>query len=321
MVCHHSFIRKKQSIGFSDFLAFYRFILGKKNRSQLIEEKAVCRKTLSSVFITFFNKPLPPDAVNKIFPLSFSRFWVLSLDGTWLRRFGVIMIYWNQTDGKCLWWSWEKSESYLALGSGLQAVTSQTGIDHLPKGVVSDWKGSIVYGVATYLGSIPHQRCLAHVKRDIEHLLPRHSPYQATQELRRIGLQLLQVKTINDKETWLTLLSTWEVFYGAVLTERSISDQPTKTKRKWWYTHSNIRRAYRILTKDQDHLFEYLTHPQIPSTNNTLEGINSDIKCKLRNHRGMKAEQQYQFVSWYLSLKKVKTKADLKKLWAYWRSL
>lgn len=293
--------------------------MGKKNRSQIIEEGSVCRKTVSGVFKIFFNSPFSPEVVNQVFPLTLPSSWVLSLDGTWLRRFGVIMIYWNQTVGECIWWSWEKSESYLALGTGLTTVVDEVGVNHLPVGAVSDWKGSIVSGVASYLGNIPHQRCLAHVKRDIDRLLPKHSPYQATLELRHIGHQLLQVKTEADKQAWLTLLAAWEVFYGHVLIERSTPDDPTKTKRRWWYTHGNVRRAFRILTKDQDHLFEYLNHPEIPSTNNTLEGINSDIKAKLRNHRGMKADQQYHYVSWYLTFKKVKTKDDLKKLWDKWK--
>jgi hypothetical protein len=254
-----------------------------------------------------------------VFPLKKLDVWVLALDGTWLKRQGVIMIYWNHTTGECVYWSWESSESYVAIAAGLIQLSQIMGTDHPPAGVVSDWKGSIVTNVERYIGSVPHQRCLAHVKRDIERLLPRQSPYAATLSLRSIGLSLLAVKSKQDKEDWLLRLTTWVMVYGSVLTERSIPDEPTKTKRKWWYTHSNVRRAFRILTKDQHHLFEHLDHPILPSTNNGLEGINGDIKTKLRNHRGMKAAQQYQFVCWYLTFKKVKEPADLKRLWDMWQ--
>lgn len=320
LTCHRSFIRQKtQTVGFKDFRSFYQFILGNKNRLQIASDANISRKTLSVAFLTFFTKPLTPVEVMRVFPLTRKKDWVLALDGTWLRRFGVIMIYWNYTTNEGIWWSWESSESYLAIAMGLSGVVEQMKVDYLPSGVVSDWKGSIVAGVERYIGVIPHQRCLAHVKREIERLLPRHSPYQATLELRRVGLALLQVKTFEQKEAWILFLNSWHTLYSSVLTERSIPELPTKTRHKWWYTHSNVRRAYRTLTKDQEHLFKHLDHPLLPSTNNTPEGINSDIKTKLRNHRGMKADQQYQFVSWYLTFKKIKKPTDLKRLWDMWK--
>lgn len=286
-----------------------------------MEEGEGCRKTISGVFKVFFDRPLPPHLVNQVFPLSLSPDWVMAVDGTWLRRCGVIMIYWNVTDNQCLYWSWETSESYLALQAGLEKVIEEITLVHMPTGAISDWKGAIVSAVAVYCGRIPHQRCLAHVKRDCERLLPRCSPFEATRELRQIAQGLLLVKTKVQQADWLVWLTTWEIAYGSILAERTRPETTTRTKRQWWYTHSNVRRAYRILTKNQNHLFEFLYHPEIPRTNNVLEGINSDLKAKLRAHRGMKADQQFHFVSWYLTFKKVKSSVDLKKLWDRWKKL
>lgn len=205
-----------------------------------------------------------------MFPLTQSADWVLSLDGTWLRRSGVIMIYGNHTTKEILHWSWESGETYVAVATGLVAATQLMGEHNLPSGVVSDWKGSIVGGVERYIGLVPHQRCLAHVKRDIESVCPKHSPYQATLVLRRLGQLLIQINTHDEKQQWLDLLAQWYAMYGLLLTERSVSDIPTRSKRTWWYTHSNLRRAYRILTKDQNHLFVHLHHPWLPKTNNGL---------------------------------------------------
>jgi len=91
------------------------------------------------------------------------------------------------------------------------------------------------------------------------------------------------------------------------------------TKKKWWYTHGNLRRAWRLLTKDQDPFFVYLTNPQIPNSNNSLEGVNSQLKQKLGDHRGMKLQQQVSFAFWYFTFSRVKNKSDLKKLWAGWK--
>jgi len=294
--------------------------VGQVNRKHITLVQAVSRKTLSAMFMLFFAHPLLPEQVWQIFPPQFSSNWTLALDGKWLRRNGVVMIYRNLTDHETLWWNWHTSESYAALHADLEAVATHCETQ-LPTGAVSDWKGSIVGSVAAWFGNIPHQRCLAHVERDIERLLPKYSPLAATQELRNIGTHVTQIKTHQEKEAWLLWLATWELCYGQVLKERSRPLDPSTVKRSWWYTHSNIRRAYRILTKDQHHLFEYLDHPEIPATNNTLEGMNSNFKGKLHDHRGMKPQQQYQFLSWYLTFQKVKTPADLKKLWDMWKSL
>lgn len=322
VTCGHSFIRhRKQSASLVDFKAFFSFILGNKNRLQTTLDKRISRKTLSRVFLQFFTHPPSVEEVLTVFPLTSTDPWVLALDGTWLKRQGVIMIYWNHTAGESAYWSWERSESYVVIATGLMQLVQLVGVTHPPVGVVSDWKGSIVANVEQYLGSVPHQRCLAHVKREIERLLPRHSPFVATQELRSIGLALMDVQTTEQKNQWQERLCYWQLDFSSVLTERSVPEEPTKTKRKWWYTHSNVRRAFRILIKDQHHLFEHLNYSFLPSTNNGLEGINGDLKTKLRNHRGMKAEQQYQFVCWYLTFKKVKKPADLKRLWDMWNRL
>jgi len=55
-------------------------------------------------------------------------------------------------------------------------------------------------------------------------------------------------------------------------------------------------------------------------SNNSLEGVNSQLKQKLGEHRGMKTNQQVSFLSWYLTFKRIKSPQDLKKLWDVWKS-
>jgi len=103
-----------------------------------------------------------------------------------------------------------------------------------------------------------------------------------------------------------------------MLKEKTIGSQ--FIKKKWWYTHGNLRRAWRLLTHDQDPLFVFLTNPLVPKTNNSLEGVNSNLKQKLGDHRGMSTARQASFLSWYMAFTRVKTEMDLRKLWAYWKN-
>jgi hypothetical protein len=165
-----------------------------------------------------------------LFPPKFSDSWVLGLDGKWLRRKGVIIIYRNITDDCDLWWNLWPSESYSALSTDLQEIYYLCG-DYLPKAAVSDWKGSLVNGIAMWFGSIPHQRCLAHVARDIKNLLAKSSPILGTRELRKIGLAITQVKSNIEKQDWKLWLDCWEVFYGYLLKQKSYPVNPEITKK------------------------------------------------------------------------------------------
>lgn len=277
----------------------------------------MCRKTLSIKFRFFFDHPIPSRLVWQILaPKPLSSPWVLGIDGKWLRRNGVILIYRNITTGENLFWSYHPSESYLALYTDLEALTTLPGF-HRPTGVVSDWKGAVVSGVASYLPDIPHQRCLTHVQRTAERLLPKHSPFPATLALRETAQRLTRVSNELEKHIWLVELSDWLVQYGRMLTERTNNPM---TRHRWWYTHGNLRRAWSLLTTDQEPFFVHLKQPIIPSSNNSLEGTISQMSNKLSNHRGMKTPQQVSFLFWYLSFTRTKSKQNLKRLWDWWKT-
>jgi len=229
----------------------------------------------------------------------------------------VFFIHRNVITKENLWWSFIPSETYEAIHRDLDELSIQLG-DHVPVGAVSDWKGSIVAAVASHFGNIPHQRCLAHVDRAAKRLLPLHSPLDATQALRRVASLLMLVEKSTDSKIWQAALTRWEKQYGHMLKEKTITQ--TAETRHWWYTHGNLRRAWRLLTHDQYPLFVFLTNHLIPKTNNALEGVNSNLKQKLGDHRGMSVTRQAAFLSWYMAFTRSKSPEDLKKLWVYQKS-
>lgn len=243
--------------------------------------------------------------------------WVYGCDGKWLGRVGVFFIHRNVTTKENLFWSFMASETYEAISTDIEQLAFLLG-PHLPVGAVSDWKGAIVSAVASHFGTIPHQRCLSHVNRQAKRLLPLHSPFEATQRLRCIASLLMIVEKQGDPKVWQAYLDRWEEQYGGMLKEKTIA--PKGITRKWWYTHGNVRRAWRLLTHDQNPLFVFLTNSLIPKTNNALEGVNSNLKQKLGDHRGMSVQRQASFLSWYMAFTRVKTDKDLRKLWGYWKN-
>ena len=293
------------------------------NRKKITREKKISRKTLSLKFKPFFDNPLTPEEVWKIVPprITFDKKpWVYGVDGKWLRRIGIILIHRDLTHKENLFWSFHKSESFTALNQDLSKLSgfiSQSG-NNYPTGAVSDWKQAIVSSIHSHFGSIPHQRCLSHVLRLAKKHLPKNSPFEATLNLRKIALDLKRVTNNQEKKQWQESIIHWEKQYGYLLKEKTLG--LPSIKKKWWYTHGNLRQGYRLLTHDQESLFVYLTNSLIPKSNNSLEGVNGQLDKRISNHRGMKLGQQVSFAFWYLTFGGNKnTLLNLKKLWAYWR--
>ena len=237
---------------------------------------------------------------------------MLGIDGKWLHRQGVVMIYRDVTNKVNLYWSYHFSESYEAVEKDFKRLNLIIK-DNLPSGVITDWKGAIVSAVNTFLTlTIPHQRCLTHVQRQLLRFLPLRSPLPSTQKLRMIAKVIVDIKTHEEKYYWIASVNYWISKYRNLLKERTIG---VGTKKKWWYTHGSLRRAIKLLTFDEKHLFAYLDYPLVQNTNNSLEGSNSQIKTKLSNHRGMKTPQQVIYLFWLFTFRRVRNRRDLRRLW------
>lgn len=294
-------------------------MIGNVNRRQLLKDKAVSRPTLSASLGWFFSQSLSAAQVWEVLPPRLSSPWVYGVDGKWLKRLGVFLLHRNITTKENLYWSFHPSESYQALRLNLtNLIELLRNRENRPIAAISDWKGAIVNAVADGFGDIPHQRCLTHVTRTAKLLLPQRSPLEATLALREIALRLILIKKHEEISAWFKQLANWYSQYGCLLKARTKS---IETKRKWWYTHGNLRRAWRLLTDNPEPFFQHLNYPLLSHSNNALEGTISQSVNKLINHRGMRLNQQVSFLNWYFTFTRVKNKQDLKKLWDYWKTV
>jgi|GEM_PF-1121205 len=316
LTCRHTFGKPKLIKGeFSDFIKFYDFVTNKLNKLALQEVVFLSHQSIWRKFKPFFRySPTPFDSLflleeKKLFDKN--HVWVLGIDGKWLHRAGVVMIYRNVTDRINLYWSWHVSESYDALTADCKQLLPIVK-NNLPSGVISDWKGVIVGSINGFLPPVPHQRCLSHVQRQLLTFLPLHSPLSATQALRRMAKIITQINNDEEKNQWLKSVDDWIVNHQFLLRERTVG---IGTKKKWWYTHGNLRRAVKLLKFDEKHLFTYLDYLYLPRTNNSIEGVNSQIKTKLSNHRAMKTPQQVVYIFWLMTFRRVKNRKDPKRLW------
>jgi len=238
-------------------------------------------------------------------------------DGKWLHHDGVFLNHRDITFKENIWWSYALNESFASWYSDVSELADHLTPDHFPSGAVSDWKRGLIQTITTTFGDIPHQRCLAHVARHAAILLPKGSPFLATRRLRDIALFLRRIKTIDDMDEWKRALTVWGYQWGEMLTEKTKA--PIGSTKKWWYTHGNLRRGWRLLTTDVDSFFVFLSVPGLPKTNNSLEGVNRNLKGKLGIHRGLTTAFQVSLLSWVMVFSRMKKYTDLRKLWDAWR--
>lgn len=242
--------------------------------------------------------------------------WVYGYDGKWLSRSPILLIHRDVTHKENLWWSVAKSENMTAVREDLISLATLIK-PTLPSGAVTDGKpgiGEVIKGMF-HLQVV--QRCVVHVERDLKNYLPLHSPLLATQKLREICVPLTRVKTKADYNQFYFSLMVWESEYGHLLKERSHPNPGSGVKRRWWYTHGNLRRAWRLLNRDPASLFHFLDNPIVPSTNNSLEGVNRHLHRRV----GMSKGKQLSIMCWKLAFSRLKTPRHRKLLWDRWKRL
>lgn len=205
------------------------------------------------------------------------------------KRFGV-MVFRDHYQKKNLYWQYvshERLEDYVR------------GVVHLNKqgwrvqGIVCDGKR----GIFTAFGALPIQMCQYHQVAIVTRYTTKKPKLQAGNELRAIALLLSKT----DKESFTGALNEWHEKWKDFLGERTINPQTSK----WHYTHRRLRSAYRSLKTNLPHLFTWYDYPELnmPNTCNSLEGIFSSLKTKLRVHAGLKERRKQKFIDEFLQAK------------------
>lgn len=192
-----------------------------------------------------------------------------------------------------LWVDRENSTNWVKLLNLLPAPTY----------VVCDGQKGMLKALAICWPTTVIQRCRFHVWLNTKAKLTLRPSSIAAQELLNLSRQLLHVRTRKQARRWKQALRYWHRKHVSYVTERTVKDDPKPRTRTWRYTHARLRSAYYQLNKQKEYLLRssYRPNPELPSTTNHLEGgINSPIRTKLKQHRGMANEHQMVLVNWYL---------------------
>lgn len=216
------------------------------------------------------------------------------MDATYFENFNLLC-YQDHVDGYTQLIRFSDGEHYEEIKEDLENLI-KLGVQI--ESITTDGHKSILKAIKKSLPDALAQRCLVHIQRMCLLWLTRFPKHIAAIELRRLVLQLLQIKTENDRIYWTRCLNDWFIRYKEYLNEKTFKEESGR----YWFTHKMLRRSYYTIKRAMPNMFHYLSNPAIPNTTNGIEGFFSHLKNHLDLHRGLTIEHRIDFIKWYVYL-------------------
>jgi DNA-directed RNA polymerase subunit RPC12/RpoP len=286
--CSRSAVKPRRDLSRALLLErFVKWLLGKQSQSEL----KVSDRTWRDRIAWCWDIVPRPELTGEIFE-------IILLDGIRICNLVNLIARTPQAVINWHWAGWESSYTWEDLLKQLPA----------PAVVVCDGQKGVLLAIARCWPNTRIQRCIFHVWQNIRAKLSLHPKTEAGRQL--LGLVKVLLKGIYTKKEaliWQAQLAAWEKRHGHLIRERTYVINPGPGQRKYWYTHGRLRSAYNQLDKllKANQLFTYLetnlTEQPIPRMTNYLEGgINSQIRTRLKNHRGLNQVHAQRLTDWYL---------------------
>jgi hypothetical protein len=251
-----------------------KYVWGKQTLKQLSRQES---KSIPWIRKELSNAPLKPAFVTP-------QPTVIIADTTFFgRHYGVTLLR-SQELKKNLWWDEVESERQASYHYGRKILESQ---GWSFKAAVVDGRR----GLATVFADIAVQICQFHQVKLVRKHLSRRPGTKAARELLDIAYTLKH----SNEHTFTIRLERWERKWKEHIEEKKFVEGIKREK----FVNEKTRKAYKSLERNLPYLFTYQKYPElnIPKTTNTMEGSFSQLKEKLRNHRGMTKEMRFKMIS------------------------
>lgn len=283
------------------FQLFIDWITDTSTLTALATRQKVTRRTLTRWFRDFWFIQVPDNTDHqRIYDQIF-------IDGTYFHKKCLLVA---STMNHVVAWRWCVTEDAFNYGKLLDQLPA-------PHVVTTDGQRGALKAIKKHWPQAKVQRCIVHVKRNIQQYVTLRPNTPAGKALRTLSLELLKVTTQEQAATWAVHLHNLDNVFHDWLNEKTYRsdvaerDIPTfaRNNKTWWYTHYRQRTAYRLLERlyKAGQLFVYVDPPKdcdpLVATTNSLEGgINAQLKNLARAHRGTPDEHQRVIMDWWLYL-------------------
>lgn len=265
----------------------------RRNKSQVITDYVEGKQTLEQLSIKYkvSIRTIQRDLQGMRFVQKISKHKdvTIQMDTTyWGRNFGLMVIK-DALRNKILWHKYVRNESIRDYMEGVDWLKSR---GFKIYGAVIDG----IRGLSNALYPIPTQMCQFHQILITRRYLTQDPDVVASKEL----LNLVKDITRMDKESFIGAFDEWYERNKDILNER-VSDKRIKRKTPP-YMRPRLRSAYLSLKRNMPLLWTFYEKPEtgLPNTNNALEGVFSDIKSKVRVHRGISKNNRKRLLDEYI---------------------
>lgn len=288
-----SVTRRRDNIARAHQKLWVRWLTTSVHIDTLAKQCRITRQGLWKRFRPFWDRLPPPSSLPKHSD-------VFVVDGVTIVKHALVaLIVQDPLQKKPLWWAFATNESSLTWFSIFLELTAH---GKRPEVIVCDGQKGLLKAIFTVWPHVKLQRCMMHVVRLARTRLTQHPRTNAGQELLCLVNALFGIRTRRQKRRWIRSYRRWQKRHGTFLKERSYHF--FGNKKRWWYTHRNVRAARSLLKNSLPHLFTFIGHGEIPRTTNHVEGgVNSRLKDLLRTHRGMTGRQRQVLTAWYLAIR------------------
>jgi hypothetical protein len=262
-------------------MVYEEYSRGKQTLKELARKYGRCRQTLSRYFDVL--QPFTGEIIIPDHPVA------VVIDATFFSRHDGVLV--ARAEGKNLLWKEiesEKADHYSEVLNTLWAAGT-----HFAAFVIDGRRGVREKLMGQY-PDVPIQFCQFHQLAIVKRYLSSRPKLRAGRELRRIALTL----TRTNRETFSRAVNDWHERWNHFLKERTFNP----LNRKYHYTHSRLRSAYRSLITNLPWLFTFRDHPglRIPNTTNSCDGSFAHWKNKLKIHRGLSRERRRKMMHYFL---------------------
>lgn len=280
--------RVRQKHGFRHQL-LKRYLVDGDTLSQLSEKYHVHPLTIRNRLHKIFQNP-PPISLPE--PLT-QPCWLMT-DATHFKHWGCLLVTKATGIKQPLAVSFHHHEDQVSATAHLKPL-SHLGV----RGFTTDGRRGLVLAYKQVFPQAVQQRCLVHVYFKVQTLLTCHPKLPLGQDLLELVKLLHEVKDGLSATSWWELFSDWYQQHQNQINTRS-HPLDDISKRHWWYTHKNLRKAVRHVLNAGDHLFTFLKYPNSVSHTNHLEGSFGQRKPSLYRHRGLSRTRVASVLLWTL---------------------
>ena len=253
------------------------------NTEELANKYGVCTRTIRNR-LDLYNPPeIVPDETDKSVT-------VIAMDVTFFRRSWGVLTVIDAHSGKALYEA--ETRGYETVYDYEKAIQTLHNYDVYPKAAVVDGKKGVIEMLEEH--GVYVQMCQFHQKKIVRRYISNNPDLIENRSLKELSDSLTHV----HRSMFERMVYVWRVVNYSWIQEKTYFENG-----KWEYKHGKTRSAINSLFRNLPYLFTFEIYPEldIPNTNNKIEGIHSELKRRLANHRGLKKEQKIRFIRIFLS--------------------